>query len=401
MASNTLLTDSIITREAARVLVNNLTFAKGVNREYDDSFWKKGAKKGTTVNVRKPPRYVGRSGATMSTENSVETQVPVVLDTQFGVDIEFSSQDLTLSIDDFSSRFITPAMATIANKIDYDGLQLYKKIYNLVGTPGTTPATAAAVLAAGQRLDEEAAPRDKNRGMYLNPAANAGLVGGLTGLFNNQQKIGKQYDSGNMGAAFGFNMSMDQNVATHTNGPRGGTPLVNGATQSGTSLITDGWTAAAASRVKEGDVFTLAGVYAVNPQNRVSTGVLRQFTVTADGSSDGSGNLTISISPSITASGQFQTVDALPADGAALTFVGAASLQYPVNMACHKDAFTLATADLILPRGCDMAARENYEGISIRLVRDYIIDTDLMPCRLDVLYGWKTIYAELATRLAG
>lgn len=401
MVTNTLLTNTMITRESARILSNELTFTKGVNREYDKNFAKSGAKIGTTVNVRKPPRYIGRTGPTMSIEDSVETPVPVTLTTQFGVDIEFSSADLTLSIDDFSERFIKPAMVTVANKIDFDGLALYKQIYNAVGTIGTTPSTAAAILAAGQRLDEEAAPRDKRRSMVLNPAANAGLVGGLTGLFNNQQKISTQYDTGNMGAALGFNMSMDQNINVHTVGPLGGTPLVNGAGQSGSTLITDGWTASAALRLNVGDVFTIAGVRAVNPQNRTSTGTLRQFVVTAAFSSNAGGAGNISISPAIVASGKFQTVDAAPADNAVITVLGTAGQQYPANLGYHRDAFTLATADLIMPKGVDMSARESYEGISIRMVRAYDVRNDLMPCRLDVLYGWAVIYPELACRLVG
>lgn len=402
--ANTNITSSMITNESLAVLENNLTFAKGVNRDYDDQFAVAGAKIGSTLNIRKPARYVGRTGAAIGVEDHTETSTPLVLDTQFGVDVSFTSQELTLSIDEFSDRIVKPAMATIANKIDLDGLAQYKNVYNAVGTPGTTPATAAVILSSGVKLDFEAAPRDNQRSLIVDPLAQASMVDVLKGLFQSSDQIEDQYKSGNMGLAFGFKWSMDQNVNAHTVGPLGGTPLVNGATASGAvTLVTDGWTAAAASRLKKGDVFTIANVFAVNPQNRQSTTQLRQFVVTADVSSDGSGNATIPISPAIVSSGAFQTVSALPADNAAITVLGAANTVTPANMAFHKDAFVLGCADLLVPKGVDMASRTASKkvGLSIRMVRQYAISTDAFPCRFDVLYGYKTVYPELACRIQG
>ena len=399
--ANTLLTISMITREALRVLENNLTFTKTVNRQYDDRFGVEGAKIGTVLNVRKPPRYVGRTGSAISIEDATETQVAVTLDTQFGVDISFTSEDLALKIDDFSKRFISPAVATIANKIDHSGLALYKGIYNSVGTPGTTPNALLTYLQAGVKLDDNAAPMDGDRSVCITPMMQATIVDALKGLFQQSSAIASQYRRGQMGTAIGFDWYMDQNCNTHTVGPLGGTPLVNGASQTGASLITDGWTASAASRLKEGDVFTVAGVYSVNPQSRQSTGSLQQFVCTADKSSDGSGNLTATISPSITVSGAFQTVTGSPADNAAITVIGAASTVSPQGLLHHKDAFTLAMADLPLPQGTDMAARvsDSQLGMSIRMIRDYDITTDKFPCRLDVLFGWATLRPELACRI--
>jgi hypothetical protein len=399
--ANTLLTISMITREALRVLENNLTFTKTVNRQYDDRFGVEGAKIGTVLNVRKPPRYVGRTGTAISIEDATETQVAVTLDTQFGVDISFTSEDLALKIDDFSKRFISPAVATIANKIDHSGLALYKGIYNSVGTPGTTPNALLTYLQAGVKLDDNAAPMDGDRSVCITPMMQATIVDALKGLFQQSSAIASQYRRGQMGTAIGFDWYMDQNCNTHTVGPLGGTPLVNGASQTGASLITDGWTASAASRLKEGDVFTVAGVYSVNPQSRQSTGSLQQFVCTADKSSDGSGNLTATISPSITVSGAFQTVTGSPADNAAITVIGAASTVSPQGLLHHKDAFTLAMADLPLPQGTDMAARvsDSQLGMSIRMIRDYDITTDKFPCRLDVLFGWATLRPELACRI--
>jgi hypothetical protein len=393
----------MITKESLRVLENNLSFTKGVNRNYDDQFAQSGAKIGDTLNIRKPARYVGRTGAAISIEDQTETSVPLQLDTQFGVDVSFTTKDLTLSLDEFSDRVIKPAMATIANKIDLDGMAQYKNIYNAIGTPGTTPSTLRAFLDAGAKMDYEATPRDGLRSVVIDPVCQASMVDTLKGLFQSSTQISEQYEKGNMGLAAGFKWSMDQNVNSHTVGPLGGTPLVNGASQTGSTLVTDGWTASAASRLKKGDVFTIANVYAVNPQNRQSTGQLRQFVVTADVSSDGSGNASIPISPAITTSGQFQTVNAGPADNAALTVLGAAGVVSPAGLAFHRDAFVLGCADLILPQGVDMAARMSSKqtGVSVRAVRQYNISTDQIPCRFDVLYGWKTVYPELACRIQG
>ena len=400
--ANTYLTISMITREALRVLSNNLAFTRGATTEYNDKFGVEGAKIGTTVNVRKPPRYVGRTGTAISIENATETQVAVTLDTQFGVALSFSSADLKLSIDDFSKRFIRPAIATIANKIDNDGLKLYKKVYNTVGAQGTVPNALLTYLNAGVKLDDEATPMDGQRNLVITPQMQATIVDALKGLFQSATAIADQYRSGQMGVAAGFNWFMDQNCATHTIGAHGGTPLVNGASQTGASLVTDGWTASTAV-LKEGDVITLAGVNAVNPQSRESTGVLRQFVVTANVTSDGSGNATIAISPSITTGTGFQTVTGSAADNAAITVSGTASATARIGLAHHPDAFTLVTADLPVPNGTDMAARANDpdSGLSIRLVRDYDITTDLFPCRLDVLYGWAALRPELAVRVWG
>jgi hypothetical protein len=391
----------MITNEALRVLVNNLAFTNRVNRQYSSKFAIEGAKIGTVINARKPPRYVGRTGTAIGVEDATETQVPVTLTTQFGVDISFSSADLSLSISDFSNRFIKPAIATIANKIDFDGLQLFKTVANSVGTPGTTPNSLLTYLLAGVKLDDNSTPMDGERSCIVNPLMQATIVDALKGLFQSSTEIKAQYEKGMMGTAAGFDWYMDQNVGVATIGPQGGTPLVNGASQSGSSLIVDGFTAAAASRLVKGDVFTIAGVFGVNPQNRQSTGALQQFVVTAAVSSDAAGNATIPIFPAITLTGAFQTVTALPADNAALTVVGAANTVSPQGMAFHKDAFTFVSADLQLPRGVDMAARvsDPETGLSVRMVRQYVIATDQFPCRLDILYGWKELYPENACRI--
>jgi hypothetical protein len=399
--SNTLLNTSKILDKSLMILENNLAFTSRVNKEYSDEFAVKGAKIGSTVNVRKPVRFVGTSGPALAVENVVETVVPVTLDTQFHVDFTFSSQELTLNIDDFAERYLAPAMATIANKIDFDGLGLYTTVANQVGTAGTTPNDIATLLAAGTRLDQEATPRDGQRTVVWDPAANGSMVKSAAGLFNAPTKISDQYASGIFVPALGFDIGMDQNIRQATAGTRtNGT--VSGAGQTGSSLLVTGL--GAAGTVAAGDTFTIAGVFAVNPQSRQSTRVLRQFTVLTAATADGSGNATLSIFPAINTSAsnqQYQTVTAGPANAAVVTWDVAASTQYTVNMAYHKSAFTLATADLQMPEGVDFAGRRNHKGISMRIVRQYAIGTDTFPCRIDVLYGWRPIYAELATRIAG
>ena len=387
------------------VLENNLTFTKQVSRRFDSKFGVEGAKIGTVLNVRKPPRYVGRTGQPIGIEDSIETSVPVALTTQFGVDIQFSSSELGLSIDDFSDRFLKPAAATIANKIDYDGLGLYTTVPNVVGAIGTVPTDLATYLDAGVALDEAMAPRDNQRSVVISPKMQASLVNGLKGLFQSSDKIADQYESGTMGLTAGFKFSMDQNCRSHTAGPLGGAPIVSGAGQTGSSLLTSGWTAAAAARLKKGDTFTIANVFAVNGQNRQTSTTLRTFTVMSDFSSAADGTGSISIYPPIVgpATPAQQTVSALPAASAPLTITSGTASQTTsaVGLAFHKDAFTLATADLPLPGGVDMASRvsSNQLGISLRTVRQYNISTDMFPCRIECLFGWAALYPELACRI--
>lgn len=412
--SNNLLTISTITNEALRVLTNSLVFTRAVSRQYDDKFAIEGAKIGTTVNLRKPPRYVGRTGPALQVESSVETYVPLTLDTQFGVDMAFTTQDLTMNISDFSDRFIKPAVAAIANKIDYDGLQQFYNVYNLVGTPGqltdgaTTQAEAiAAILAARQRLNEEAAPVDEQRSFVVDPATEVGIVGGLTNLFNPQGTISSIFKKGALGdSTLGFNFAMDQNTGVFTTGTATAFTVSAQAGGSVQNNAQTGFTLAVSSTsgtLTKGTVFTIPGVYAVNPQSRQSTGKLRNFVITADAAGS---STSLSIFPVPVFSGQFQNVTSstgtIPTGTATILSGNSGSAaSYSQSIAFHKDAFALGTADLILPQGVDMAGRASADGMSIRLVRQYDINSDQLPCRLDVLYGWSTIYPELATRVTG
>lgn len=406
--ANTFLAISQITYEAAIILKNNLRFGSRVNRSYNDTFARQGAKQGATLNIRKPPRFVGRQGAVANYEGMTEQYASMTLQ-QFGVDMNYSSFDMTLSIDNFSNRFLKPAVATVANYIDRVGVSLYSQIANTVGTPGTTPNSFLTYMTAGAVLSQEAAPNDGLRSLCLEPISMATIAASGLSLFNPGASISEQYRSGLMSQQGGFDWYEDQNMVTHTVGALGGTPLVNGASQTGSSLITDGWTAAAATRLNVGDVFTIAGVYAVNPQTRASTGRLRQFVVTAAGVSDGSGNMTISIYPAITPPDpvtglpvQFQTVTASPADNAALTVLGAAGTVSPQNLAFHRDGIALAMVDMEIPRGAVEVERvsDPDSGVSIRIVHYYDGSTDVSGARLDVCFGYSVIYPELVCRVA-
>lgn len=409
--ANALINPTVITKEALMQLKNNLRFGKLAHKEYKNEF----VKVGNTVNIRKPVKFYTADGATRVNQDVEEANTPIVIDKRKHVSWKFSTQDLTLTIEEYSDRYIKPAMITLAQTVDSSLAGLYPYLWNSVGTPGTTPANYAAVAAASQRATEMAVPTT-DRKAVLNSAAFHTIAATLTTL-NMPQMAMKAWESGEIGNLAGFQTFESVNLKSHTVGPLGGTPLVNGASQNTTyalskttnsqSLVTDGWTAAAASRVKAGDVFTIAGVYAVNPvPGEGTTGktvmpYLQQFTVLADGSSDGSGNLTLSIAPAIITSGPYQTVSAAPADNAALTFLGTASTAYPQNMCFHKNALALVTVPLEMPDGVAFKSQQSDEGLSVRIVKDYDITNDEDIIRCDILYGVKAIYPDLGVRLWG
>lgn len=401
---NTLLTINMITREILMILSNNLTFTNRVDKSYDNKFAQSGAKIGETLSIRLPVQWTNTQGQGIVLQDVTETSVPLTLNTQYQRSFQFSSVDRTLSIDDFAKRFLKTAIISMANQIDFDGLAQYKNVYQIVGTPGTVPTALLTYINAGVALDNASAPVDDDRSLCLNPLMQGTIVDNLKGLFQSSSEISSQYKRGRMGTTVGFDWYMDQNVNVHTVGPLGGTPLVNAVTTANgaTSLVTDGWTASAASRLKRGDVFTIANVNMTNIQNKQSVGSAQQFVVTADISSDSGGNLTIPISPAITYSGAYQNVDAMPANNAALTIIGAASTVSPQGLGFHKQAFTFANVDLVMPEGVDMASRMSDPdlGLSVRVVRAYDINTDRFPCRCDLLGGWATLRPALAVRIA-
>jgi hypothetical protein len=401
--ANSLLTIDMITRKSLEILENNLVISRNVNKEYDDSFAVEGAKIGSTLRIRLPDRALVTDGAALQVQDDNEQYTTLAVSSQKHIGINFTSAELTMQLDDFAERVLKPRISQLAASVDADVANAYKSIFNTVGTPGTTPATALVLLQAQQKLNESATAMSP-RYATVNPAANAGLVNGLSGFFNPTGTISRQFKTGMMGeGVLGYEeMNMSQSIVNHTTGSRAGTILVNEtvATQGQATITLDGLTST--TTVTAGDVFNIGGVYAVNPQTRLSTGSLQQFVVTAAQTASGGDMANMAISPAMyTAANALATIDAFPANNAAVTFVGTASTVYPQNLVYHKNAITLATADLLLPQGVDMASRQVHNGISMRIVRQYDINNDRMPCRVDVLYGFSTIRPPMACRIWG
>lgn len=385
---NTLLTPVMITREAQRILHQKLNFVGSINRAYDDSFAKDGAKIGDTLKVRLPNQYVVRSGATLSAQDTTETSVSLQVATQKGVDLNFTSTDLTLSLDDFSKRILEPATSVLAATIEADAMNMYKDVYQSVWNGGAA-ATFQKVLAGRKILMDALAPLN-DRSANLNTQDNVDMIDALKGLFNDQTSLSKQYKEGYMGRTAGFDFMENTMWPSHSRSGANAAYLTNGVAQTGSTLVVD----TGATAPSAGDVITIAGVFKVHPETKVSTGILQQFVI-------GSGATTTSwpISPAIVATGATQNVSNAAADNSAITVLGTASTAVGTSLLYQKDAFTFATADLVMPRGVDFAAREVVDGISMRIVRQYDITNDKFPCRLDILYGYKTIRPQLAVRL--
>lgn len=398
--SNTILTPTMITREALRILHQKLNFVKSVQRQYDDRFAVSGAKIGTSLQIRKPNRYTVSTGAALSTQDTTEQQVTLTVATQKHVDTTFSSVELTMQLDDFSKRILEPAMAVLVANIEADALSMYQSVYEQTGS-ATSPLNALTPILQGRkRLNNNLAPVDDSRTALLNTDANVTLVDALKGLFQSSSEIAEQYEEGMMGRTAGFKFKENTLIPVQTPGAFSGTEAVDGASQTGATLNVKLMTATTGT-IKKGDTFTIAGVYGVHPETRQRFGYLQKFVATADLTADGSGKGALSISPSIVTSGALQTVNASPADGAAITLDGTASTAYGISMLYHKDAFAFATADLEdVSRYGAWGAREVYDGISLRIARQYAIGTDTVPCRIDVLYGYVATYPQLACRVA-
>lgn len=396
MASNTFktLNDGDITREALRILKNSNGVLQCVDRQYDPRFAKEGAKNGGTLNIRIPNRYSVTTSRTATTggDNTTEQSTALVVATQKHVSMGFYSSELALSLDDFSSRYLKPAMSVLASDIAQAvATAAAGGFVNYVGTPGTTPSSFLTYAQAGERLDWQAAPRDGGRNVVLNPTAMAALVDAQKGLFAPAGRIGSQFEDGMLERMTGFNFEMDQSIPAVTAGARATTYTTHGTTP----LASNGASAIAVitgtGAMVVGDQFTIAGVNEVNPDTKTSTGQLKVFTV-ATAYSGGAGNVTVS--QPIYTSGPYQNVSATIPTTTALVFIGTLSTAYPRNLAFHKSAVALATADLEVPKGVDMASRANMDGLSLRFVRQYDATTDNFLARFDILYGVKVVRPE-------
>ncbi|HEY1605063.1 MAG TPA: P22 phage major capsid protein family protein [Allosphingosinicella sp.] len=394
--ANSILTPTAVTREALRILHQKLNFVGNIVREYDDSFAKKGARIGDTLKIRLPNQYVVRTGAVLATQDTNETSVSLTVGTQKGVDLNFTSVDLTLSLDDFSDRILQPAMTVLAANIEADALSMYKDVANSVWNGGSA-ATLAKVLQGRKLLQDHLTPLNE-RTALLNTQDNVDIVTDVKGLFNAQDTISKQYKEGYVGRTAGFDFAENTLIPAHARGA-GNTAY----TTNTTGLATDGTEYAAITvatgtgTLKKGDVITIAGIDRAHPESKADQGALRQFVVAAD-YAGGAGS--VSISPSIFLGGPKQNcVAATTSATAAVAIAGTASTAVGTSLMFQKEAFAFATADLVMPQGVDFASRQVLDGVSMRIVRAYDINNDKFPCRIDVLYGYKTLRASLACRL--
>lgn len=396
----------MITFKALDMLELASPLIRNMNRQYDSSFAAEGAKIGDTLRVRLPERALVSKGAALAVDDSTELNTTVSITDQAQCALNFTAAELKLHIDDFAERKLKPRISQIAATIESEiAAMAYKDFYMSVGTPGTTPATALVLLEAMQKMNEMNVNQN-GRIAVINPAANAALVDGLKGFYNPSGTISKQFKTGLIGEGIlGLDeIAMGQGIYAHTCGTllrtANATTVKTTIAAQGASevVLTQG---SVTTTLKRGDVFTIAAVYAVNPQTRVSTGSLQQFVVTEDVTFVG-GDATVKISPPIyTASHKLATVDSFPQATAVATVMGAVSGVYPQNLIFHKDAICLATADLPLPEGVHMASRQNHAGLSMRIIKDYDINTDRFPCRIDILYGMKVLRHELGVRLWG
>lgn len=401
--ANTILTIDMITRAAVTLFKNSNAFIKNIDTQYDPNFAVDGAKIGDTLRIRYPNDFTVRTGTALATQDTSEKYTSLALQTQKGVDVAFSSAERTLKLDDYSERVLLPMMNNLVGDIAADVMSnvadgFCNFVSNTDGSGNIISPTSSTVLEAGAALNDNSSPMAPTRKIVQDPWTEARVVSTLSGLFNPSQKISSQFESGQMKNALGFDWYMDQTVLKHTSGTfTAGT--VNGASQTGSSVTVNAIT----GTLKKGDIITFDGVHAVNPVTKQTTGQLRQFVVTADVASGGT---SISVFPSIVPSNsgaavQYQTVDSSPANSANVNLATKPSEVYRKNIAYAPEAVTLATADLVMPKGVHEAARRVYDGISLRMVTQYEIASDQLATRLDVIYGslnvrgqWGTIIAD-------
>lgn len=401
MASNTLLTIDQVTRRALMILHEKLTFVRSINRQYDSSFAQSGAKIGTTLRIRKPVQYLVTDGATMSaTQDSVEQSTTLAVTSQKHVGIEFGSAEMTLSIDDYADRFLDPAMSALAAKVEADCIErATKATQHLVGSPNTVPNTLTVYLEAREKLNRALAPKG-NRNMLISSRFSTKIVDALKALNQDDAQISRQYLEGSMGRAIGFDWLESESTYTHTNGDATVTAAVDAtvSTDGTTSLALKGL--GASGTVTVGSIITITGRYDVHPETKAVRAQAKQFVVTGGGDADGTGDLTVTVSPPIyyAATGR-QNIASAPTADDVVTITGSASTGYEQGLAFHRDAFTFATADLELPAGGARGSRAVYDGISLRVVKGFDIENDTHPCRIDVLYGFAALRGEHACRV--
>lgn len=420
--ANLILTNYEISFKNLMVLENAISFTKKVIRRYDDKFGRSGAKIGYILNVRKPARSVSTAGQGIQLQDYIERSVPLTLNKQYQQAAAFTSSDMALSLDDFTNRVTKPKIVQLANDIDYDGLQQFLNVPAEVGTPGTVPNTPDTYLNALQVLADEGFPVDDEEGLsvHISPRMQRAIFPALQGLvatgagtstFAFLRNLAKgeggeeDYFKGLVAKGLGFDWFMTQNAPTFTTGTQGGTPTVNGANQTGSSIASQAWSNNT-NVLNAGDIVFFAGVHRINPLTRQSTGDLRPFVITASVSSNGSGQANLPIAcvdgDGITLAGPYQTVDVSPANSASITVSGASAVQSYRGVAFHPEAFCFGCADLEMYENQHMMemAADKELGLAIRMWAQPDINTDRLLMRLDVLGGWLTMYPQAACRIA-
>lgn len=412
MATNNLLTPTQITREALRILHGRLGFVGSVNKQYDSQFARSGARIGTSLNIRMPARFKVRTGATLSAQDYYERSTPLQVTSQVGVDVSFTSVELTMSLDDFSQRIIEPAMTQLAAHIENDCLtRAYKLVANYTGTT-STQMTYKQFQQGGQLLTENLAP-GADRTALLTPASVVEFNDAVKGLFQSQQNIAQQYRESMMGRTGGFDVLENTFIPTHTRGSLAGSPLTTGASL-GTSTTANVWvsqsdididTATSGTTLLAGDIITISGVYDVHPETKANLGRLKRFVVQSNVTLTTLANAyTVTVKPGlIYGSGNAYQNCVLSGisdtNNNTVTCFGVASTTYGQNLQFHKDAFVFATADLIdVSELGAWGARDSMDGISMRIAKQYNITDDSAPCRIDILYGFAGLYPNLAAR---
>lgn len=415
MATNTLLTPTMITRKALMVLHQKLNFIGGVNVQYDSQYAQSGAKIGDTLNVRMPAKYTVRTGAAISHQNHVQRSTPLVCDSQYGVDVSFTSVELTTDMDDFTERHIEPAMAQLAAQIEGDCMNDgYKKIANYTNATTDTLMTYKYFQQNSANITKGLAPLSQ-RAAHINPDSKVEFMDAVKGLFQSAENIKQQYREAIMGRTGGFDCYENTLVPSHTTGSLAGSPLTDGANQgtsdtsnvwsSQTSLAVDG--ATSNTTLLAGDIITISGVYDVHPETKVSTGKLKTFVVQSDvtlTTQATGGNATIRPALIYGSGNAFQncTLSGISdTDNNTVTRIGAASSAFGQDIFCHKDAFAFVSADLedVQQYGA-WGARRVMDGVSMRIGKQWDINNDAFPCRIDVLFGFDELYAShgLASR---
>jgi hypothetical protein len=407
--ANSLLTIDMITRESLRIAHEKSQFIGTVDRQYDDSYAKTGAKIGSNLRVRYPNQYSRTQGSrVMDVQDQAERNGTIVLATQDHVDMRFNSAELALSLDEMSRRYIEPAMAVLISGIESDFLAYATKAtYNVAGTAGTPPTDLVAVGAARAKLNQGLAPKDGNRYIQCDSVTMSGMVNGLKGLFQDSTQIKEQYREGMIGRTAMADWYENDRMWTLTNGSdvTGTTDaaalVTDGGLSSSNGLSLDMHTTIATTAQATGSVFTIAGVYACHPETKAPYPTLQQFTITGT-----SGNLTL-ISPQIYLTGPRKNV--VSSSGATLattdfnsktlTFVGAASTSYIQNLMYHKEAFQFVTTDLPIMDDAAKCVRRTQDGLSLRVWQASDIRNDEMLMRIDILYGFAALRPEWACRI--